>query len=327
MEMNYISKNYVELIHNKSEEDKPPYGSNQENTNILMYQFNMSDSLYKLKQNCIVLVQFPIVGSPTSILTITDRDRLKQITDLGYEIYDNKKNHLNIKIRFPDEDIWLCNYKFKKGQELLFKDYEPIGRYNWPIIFVFDNFKSEIDYNKEQKQKEQENIYKKEEITNRTIINLEQKINHMDGLLNMSVELHKKDNCEYQYKNKQLEQEITKNKTLFEINCQENKVNTKNIEKLQHENVELKEHLKNIEKLQHENAELNGCLKKTEKLEKENTELKDRLKNIEKLQHENAELNICLKKTEKLEKENAELKDRLKRIEEKLFMSIEHKYF
>lgn len=36
---------------------------------------------------------------------------------------------------------------------------------------------------------------------------------------------------------------------------------------------------------------------------------------------------IDKKKLEKLEQENAELKDRLKKIEEKLFMSIEHKYF
>jgi len=209
----YISQNYVEIINNDSQEDKRlviPSIWNQENTNILMSQFIMSDSLYKLKKNCIILVQFPIVGSVGSILSITDKERLKQITDLGFEIYNNKKNHLNIKIRFPDEDVWLCNYNFKKGQQILFKDYEPIRMYYQNIIFIFDDFKynSEIDYNKKQKQKEQKIIYEKEQkiiyekeqLPNITIIKLKQELNTLIGI-------NERDIKEDKIKIKKLEQE------------------------------------------------------------------------------------------------------------------------
>ena len=197
----YISQNYVEIINNDSQEDKRlliPSIWNQENTNILMSQFIMSDSLYKLKKNCIVLVQFPIVGSVGSILSITDKERLKQITDLGFEIYNNKNNYLNIKIRFPDEDVWLCNYNFKKGQQILFKDYEPIRMYYQNIIFIFDDFiyTSELDYNRQQKQKEQKIIYEKE-----------QEINYKYRLLSIDNGINEKEQINDKEKIKKLEQE------------------------------------------------------------------------------------------------------------------------
>jgi hypothetical protein len=255
----YISQNYVEIINNDSQEDKRlgiPSIWNQANTNILMSQFIMSDSLYKLKKNCIVLVQFPIVGSVGSILSITDKERLKQITDLGFEIYNNKKNHLNIKIRFPDEDIWLCNYNFKKGQQILFKDYEPIRMYYQNIIFIFDNFiyTSELDYNKYQKKQEQEIIYEKEQIINKTIIKLEQELNNKYELLNTFIGINKKEKIKDKEKIEKLENnykdiydKYVLLNTLNGINQRDIKEDKLKIKKLEQENEDLKERLKRIE--------------------------------------------------------------------------------
>ena len=74
---------------------------------------------------------------------------------------------------------------------------------------LFDNitFTSEIDYNRKQKQKEQHLIYEKEQITNKSIIKLEEEFNHKYVWITSLIKTNERDITEDKEKIKKLEQE------------------------------------------------------------------------------------------------------------------------
>jgi len=197
----YITQNYVKLINSGDVHIDSYMQHDINNKNMLKITFNINYNSYIIKKNCIMFIYWYGAGRG-----MQRPDDLSNYNQLGFKEYNIKKNCLNIKIPECPYTFILYN-ELKKGDliDRLFK--LETNKTYYGLLFDNITFTSEIDYNRKQKQKEQHLIYEKEQITNKSIIKLEEEFNHKYVWITSLIKTNERDITEDKEKIKKLEQE------------------------------------------------------------------------------------------------------------------------
>ncbi len=172
----YISQNYVELTNTNNVHVNEYIQRDIYNKNILKLTFNINYNSYIIKKDCIMILYW--YGGSREAQPPCD---LSNYNKIGFKNYNIEKNHLNIKNQLSPYTLILYNELNKND---LINNLFELQNSNTHYALLFDdfNYNSEIDYNRQQKQKEQKIIYEKE-----------QEINYKYRLLSIDNGINKKD--------------------------------------------------------------------------------------------------------------------------------------